>query len=242
MSPIQRGNLSALRSQRAPLTGGSGQRLVALAQVMGALDRSEDEVVVVDARRRMGEVQVVVGPIVIRLPGPLRAPALVPVVGAQIGHHNDDLLRSEAALLQRLQVGMTPQTISRVEEAALRTAEAAKPMRAAAAARAGAPAAAVPHGLRRCHAVVGQACCQLASVHSAARGGLCIAVPRRCSEGLIACIAKSIGCSSAVCFQQRRGEVRGVPHVRLRGVLEGGILWRPESRGSEAEETEGQSG
>ena len=99
-------------------------------------------------QRRMGEVQVVVGPIVIRLPGPLRAPALVPVVGAQIGHHNDDLLRSKAALLQRLQVGMTPQTsakqkrrqsppeaavtatrgaISRVEEAALRTAEAAKP-------------------------------------------------------------------------------------------------------------------
>lgn len=76
--------LYALRELPSPVA--ARQRLVALAQVMGALDRSEDEVVVVDARRRMGEVQVVVGPIVIRLPGPLRAPALVPVVGAQIGH------------------------------------------------------------------------------------------------------------------------------------------------------------
>ena len=93
----------------------------------------------------------VVGAVVIRLTGPLRAPALVPVVGAQIGHHDDDLLRGEAALLQGLEVRIAPQTsarqkchifeprrsgsatatrgaISRAEEAALRTAEAAKPL------------------------------------------------------------------------------------------------------------------
>ena len=34
--------------------------MVPLLQVVGALDGGEDKVVVVDARRRMGEVQVVV--------------------------------------------------------------------------------------------------------------------------------------------------------------------------------------
>ena len=89
---------------REPSPDTSRQGFVPLTQVVRARDRGKNEIVVVNAWWRMGEIQVVVSAVLVSLPRPLRAPALVTMVWAKVCHHNHNLLGSKAGLVQGLQV------------------------------------------------------------------------------------------------------------------------------------------
>ena len=88
----QEGKLSRLcETTRHRSPDAARQGVVSFTEVMRTLDRGKDKIVIVDARRRMGEVKVVVGTVIVPLPRPLRAPAFVPLVRTKVCYHDDDL-------------------------------------------------------------------------------------------------------------------------------------------------------